>query len=45
MIQRNLAQLVQLSQRQKATVLLFGMKIPPNYGTAYSTAFEKIIKL
>ena len=45
MIQRNLAQLVQLSQRQKATVLLFGMKIPPNYGTAYSTAFEKNYKV
>lgn len=45
MIQRNLAQLVQLSQKQKATVLLFGMKIPPNYGTAYSTAFEKNYKV
>ena len=40
MIQKNLAQLVQLSQKQKATVLLFGMKIPPNYGSAYSSAFE-----
>ena len=40
MIQKNLAQLVQLSQKQKASVLLFGMKIPPNYGTAYSSAFE-----
>jgi acyl-CoA thioesterase-1 len=37
MIQKNLAQLVQLSQKQKASVLLFGMKIPPNYGTAYSS--------
>ncbi|MGR0304931.1 arylesterase [Acinetobacter beijerinckii] len=40
MIQKNLAQLIQLSQKQKATVLLFGMKIPPNYGSAYSSAFE-----
>ncbi|HQV25837.1 MAG TPA: arylesterase [Acinetobacter sp.] len=40
-IQNNLAQLIQLSQKNKATVLLFGMKIPPNYGTAYSAAFEK----
>lgn len=40
MIQKNLSQLVQLSQKQQATVLLFGMKIPPNYGTAYSSAFE-----
>ena len=33
--------MVQLSQKSKATVLLFGMKIPPNYGTSYSQAFEK----
>ena len=45
MIQKNLAQLVQLIQKQKANVLLFGMKIPPNYGTAYSTAFEKNYKV
>ncbi|WP_227649824.1 GDSL-type esterase/lipase family protein, partial [Klebsiella pneumoniae] len=36
MIQKNLSQLIQLSQKQKAKVILFGMKIPPNYGTAYS---------
>ncbi|UUM29056.1 arylesterase [Acinetobacter colistiniresistens] len=45
MIQKNLAQLVQLSQKQKANVLLFGMKIPPNYGTAYNTAFENNYKV
>ena len=45
MIQKNLAQLVQLSQKQKSSVLLFGMKIPPNYGTAYSSAFEKNYKV
>ncbi|MCL5767416.1 arylesterase [Acinetobacter sp. ANC5681] len=45
MIQKNLAQLVQLSQKQKASVLLFGMKIPPNYGTAYSSVFEKNYKV
>ena len=45
MIQKNLAQLVQLSQKQKATVLLFGMKIPPNYGSAYSSAFENNYKV
>ncbi|WP_171253946.1 arylesterase [Acinetobacter venetianus] len=45
MMQKNLAQLVQLSQKQKAKVLLFGMKIPPNYGTAYSTAFENNYKV
>ncbi|MCH7386666.1 arylesterase [Acinetobacter modestus] len=45
MIQKNLAKLVQLSQKQQASVLLFGMKIPPNYGTAYSSAFEKNYKV
>ena len=45
MIQKNLAQLVQLSQKQNANVLLFGMKIPPNYGTAYSTTFENNYKI
>ncbi|MCJ9201197.1 arylesterase [Acinetobacter baumannii] len=44
MIQKNLSQLIQLSQKQKAKVILFGMKIPPNYGTAYSKAFENSFK-
>ena len=39
-IQNNLKQLVNLSKNAKAEVLLFGMKIPPNYGTNYSKAFE-----
>lgn len=41
MIKKNLAQLIQQSQKSKATVILLGMKIPPNYGAAYSQAFEK----
>ena len=45
MIQQNLGKLIQQSQKSKATVLLFGMKIPPNYGTAYSQAFENSYKL
>lgn len=44
MIEQNLARLIQQSQKSKATVLLFGMKIPPNYGTAYSKAFENNYK-
>lgn len=40
MIQKNLAQLIQQSQQTKAKVVLLGMKIPPNYGIAYSKAFE-----
>lgn len=45
MMQKNLAQLIQQSQKAKANVVVFGMKIPPNYGTAYSTAFENSYKL
>lgn len=45
MIQKNLAQLIQLSQKANAKVVLFGMKIPPNYGTAYSKAFENNYKV
>lgn len=41
LIQRNLAQLIQNSQKARARVVVFGMKIPPNYGTAYSQAVEK----
>lgn len=44
MIQKNLAQLIQKSQQAKAEVILLGMKIPPNYGTAYSKAFENSYK-
>lgn len=40
MIQKNLEQLIQQSQKSSAKVILLGMKIPPNYGTAYSKAFE-----
>ena len=43
-IENNLAKMVQLSQNAKAEVLLFGMKIPPNYGTKYSQAFESNYK-
>ena len=41
LIQKNLANLIQQSQQANATVVVLGMKIPPNYGTAYSQAFEK----
>lgn len=45
MIQSNLAKLVQHSQKSGARVVMLGMKIPPNYGTAYSTAFENNYKV
>ncbi|MEB3754038.1 arylesterase [Acinetobacter sp. MD2(2019)] len=40
-IQQNLAKLVHLGQQQNATVVLFGMKLPPNYGQAYGQAFAQ----
>ncbi len=40
MIQKNLANLILHSQKAKAKVVIFGMKMPPNYGSAYSKAFE-----
>lgn len=45
MIQNNLAQLIGLSQKAQAKVVLLGMKLPPNYGTAYNTAFENNYKI
>jgi len=45
MIQKNLAALVQQSQKAKANVVVFGMKMPPNYGQAYSKAFENNYKV
>lgn len=45
MIQSNLEKLIQHSQKAKSKVVVFGMKIPPNYGTAYSQAFENNYKV
>lgn len=45
MIQKNLANLIQQSQKAKAKVVIFGMKMPPNYGSAYSKAFENNYKV
>lgn len=44
MIEQNLAKIIQQSQKANATAMLFGMKMPPNYGTAYSKAFESNYK-
>jgi len=35
----NLRQMVTLSQRQDAKVMLIGMRMPPNYGRAYTERF------
>lgn len=45
MIQKNLASLIQQGQKAKAKVIVFGMKMPPNYGQVYSKAFENNYKV
>lgn len=45
LIRTNLEKLVQQGQAAQAKVVLFGMKIPPNYGSAYSQAFENNYKV
>ena len=38
----NLSQIIQRLQQAGATVILAGMKLPPNYGRDYTTRFEAI---
>lgn len=38
-IRSNLARMIELSQEAGAAVLLAGMQMPPNYGSAYTGAF------
>ena len=35
-----LKKMIELAQKSDAKVILLGMKIPPNYGVAYSKKFE-----
>lgn len=41
-LQQNLASMVEKSQQAGAKVLLLGMKLPPNYGVRYTTAFAQV---
>jgi len=41
-LQQNLAAMVQQSKEAGAKVLLLGMKIPPNYGERYTSAFAAV---
>lgn len=41
-LQQNLTAMVELSKQAGAKVLLLGMKIPPNYGERYTTAFAAV---
>ena len=41
-IRKNLAAMIELSQETGAQVILAGMVMPPNYGQAYTDAFQEI---
>ena len=40
-MKKNLAGIIERSQKAKARVLLVGMRMPPNYGEPYNQAFER----
>jgi len=40
MTEKNLSAMVQVSKKAGAKVLLLGMQVPPNYGSAYSRTFS-----
>lgn len=42
LIYSNLKQIIKTCKEQNAVVLLAGMKVPPNYGEAYSREFEEV---
>lgn len=42
LLQKNLEEMINLAGELGARVLLFGMKIPPNYGATYSEAFADV---
>lgn len=42
LIESNLRQMVVAAQKSGAQVIILGMRIPPNYGKAYTQAFEKV---
>ncbi len=39
---RNLATMIRLAKKQGSTVLLVGMRLPPNYGGAYTRKFQAL---
>ncbi|RIA36246.1 acyl-CoA thioesterase-1 [Ectopseudomonas oleovorans] len=41
-LQQNLASMVENAQRAGAKVLILGMRLPPNYGARYTTAFAQV---
>jgi acyl-CoA thioesterase-1 len=41
-MKRNLDTMIEASRRLKADVLLVGMRLPPNYGMAYTEKFQRV---
>ncbi len=41
-MRENLRKMIELAQQQGATVILLGMKLPPNYGLQYTHDFEQV---
>ncbi|GLZ84549.1 arylesterase [Metapseudomonas resinovorans] len=41
-LQQNLAAMIDSAKAQGASVLLLGMRLPPNYGVRYTTAFANV---
>ncbi|MNT12169.1 Esterase TesA precursor [compost metagenome] len=41
-LQQNLASMIDSARGQGAAVLLLGMRLPPNYGARYTTAFANV---
>lgn len=41
-IETNLDEIIKAARQSRSSVLLVGMKLPPNYGETYITQFEKI---
>lgn len=41
-LQQNLAAMIDQSRKAGAKVLLLGMRLPPNYGVRYTTAFAQV---
>ncbi len=44
MTEGNLTGMISASQKIKASVLLIGMQVPPNYGTAYAQDFSRMFQ-
>jgi acyl-CoA thioesterase-1 len=44
LLQQNLQRMIELAQQSGARVLLIGMRLPPNYGPAYTDRFQQLYR-